>query len=145
MMVPSANGHVSAWLARGDSAKGLGTVAANLAEIIDESQIGGLAEAAGIEAVRSILEAFWESTADLQAELNSAVQNASYQDIVRIGHTLKGSAANIGASTMATSAKEIEQAARAEAISEVRDALEEFGQTIEQTRKAIDDILQLYS
>lgn len=113
--------------------------------VIDESQIGGLAEAAGVEGVRMILEAFWTSTEELYAELSVAIDADDRPGMARIGHTLKGSSANIGAAQMADRAKQIETAAKDGEIELVRERLKVFMEDITATRAAIDDILRRYA
>lgn len=113
--------------------------------VIDESQIGGLAEAAGVEGVRMILDAFWTSTEELYVELAAALDANDGPGMIRIGHTLKGSSANIGAAQMADRAKEIETAAKQGELELVRERLSRFMEDIKATRAAIDDILRRYS
>lgn len=120
-------------------------MAGDSAEVIDEVQIGGLAEAAGIEGVRMILEAFWTSTEELAAELLRALADHDNSGVARIGHTLKGSSANIGAAQMAATARNIEDAGKGGDIDQARAALEAFGQSIAETRAAIEDILSRYN
>lgn len=113
--------------------------------VIDETQIGGLAEAAGVEGVRMILDAFWASTEELSVELNAALMAHDTPGMARIGHTLKGSSANIGAAQMADRAREIETAAKDGEFEQVREALQRFIRDIAETRTAIEDILSRYN
>ncbi|WP_158548757.1 Hpt domain-containing protein [Parvularcula marina] len=114
------------------------------ASVIDESQIGGLAEAAGIEGVKMILDAFWTSTDELCEQLNAALAADDKPGLIRIGHTLKGSSANIGAALMADRAKEIELAAKEGELERARDGIARFLSDIADTRAAIEEILNRY-
>ena len=120
------------------------TVVAEL-KVLDESQLECLAEAAGIEGVRAILDAFWESTAELSSELCTAVASNDAQNIAALGHALKGSSANMGAALLANRARSIEEAAKSGNMSDARIALTNFPKDIAETRQAIDEILARYS
>lgn len=109
--------------------------------IIDEDQIGGLADAAGAAAVRAIMEAFWSTTEELSAELNQAILTADQDAVKKLGHALKGSAANVGAARMADRAKAIEIAAAEGDVDAARAALQAFSSDIEETRAAISALL----
>ncbi len=111
------------------------------AQVIDEDQLGGLAEAAGADAVRAILEAYWESTETLSTELVAAAEAADASNIAQLGHALKGSSANIGAALMALRAQAIEVAAKAGDVAAVREAVSAIPDDIERTRHAIDNLL----
>lgn len=114
------------------------------ATVIDELQIGGLAEAAGVDGVRYILDAFWTSTEELSAQLRAALAENDDHNVAQIGHTLKGSSANIGAARMADRARDIEMAGRQGQIDIAKEALNAFGQDVAETREAIENILNRY-
>ncbi len=73
-------------------------------------QIDGLVEAAGVEATRAILDAFWRSTSDLMRALTEQVRENSLDLASQTAHAVKGSAANIGAQRLADTTAMFEQA-----------------------------------
>ena len=120
-------------------------MSAEVQTVIDEAQLGGLAEAAGIDGVRMILDAFWQSTEELSVELLTALEHHDGADIARIGHTLKGAAANIGAAQMSDRARLIEIAGKDGALEAVQIELTAFRIDVTETRAAIEDILRRYA
>ena len=120
-------------------------MSAEVQTVIDEAQLGGLAEAAGVDGVRMILDAFWQSTEELSVELLAALEHHDRADIARIGHTLKGAAANIGAAQMSDRARLIEIAGKDGTLEAARDELNAFRTDIANTREAIEDILRRYA
>ncbi|WOI54119.1 Hpt domain-containing protein [Parvularcula sp. LCG005] len=114
------------------------------ADIIDESQLGGLAEAAGVDGVRAILEAFWESTAEINSGLLAAIAANDSSNVAALGHALKGSSANLGAALLAMRARVIEDAGKAGNFAEAQDALSGIPNAIAETRQAIDEMLTRY-
>ncbi|ADM08280.1 hypothetical protein PB2503_00997 [Parvularcula bermudensis HTCC2503] len=112
--------------------------------VIDEDQLGGLAEVAGTEAVQAILDAFWSSTEELSTELSTALHDADAENAIKLGHALKGSSANVGAAAMAARAKAIELAAREGELDVAQKAFIEFAKDINATRLAMDNLLIRY-
>lgn len=110
-------------------------------DLLDLEQLSGLAEAAGVDAVRMILEAFWESTDELTNALTSALAANDADACIKAGHALKGSSANLGAARLANRAKDIEMAARDGKIEEARTLFSQFAGDISLTRSAMDDVL----
>ncbi|MEM1379705.1 MAG: Hpt domain-containing protein [Pseudomonadota bacterium] len=108
---------------------------------IDHEQITMLIEGAGIEAVRPILEAYWESNDELKASIAAAIESGSPSDIAATAHGLKGSSANLGAVLVASRALEIELAAKAGDISAAQDAYAKLDEDIDATREAFNEIL----
>ncbi|MEM1409585.1 MAG: Hpt domain-containing protein [Pseudomonadota bacterium] len=111
-------------------------------QIIDDEQISMLVEGAGIEAVRPILDAYWESNDQLTAAIQRGIDASDGAEVAASAHGLKGSSANLGAVVVASRAKEIEYAAKAGDMAAVRDAFSKLSQDISATRKAFDDILK---
>lgn len=112
---------------------------------IDEEQIGSLAEVAGVDVVNSILDAFWQSTENLTADLNQAIAVRDVRRIAELGHALKGSSANIGAAQMAKRAKLIEDAARAGEVESVMTAMRDITTDIAATRSALTEMMKRYA
>lgn len=108
---------------------------------LDEEQLVGLAEAAGVDAVRMILEAYWQSTEELTALLKSAIDDADRDECAKAGHALKGSSANLGAALLAERAREIEDAARNGDIETARQLFSGFADDISTTKSAMDMML----
>lgn len=110
-------------------------------EVIDEAQLGGLAQAAGVDTVRTILDAFWASTEEISVELCNAMDTGDTSSMAKLGHALKGSSANVGAALMADRAKLIEEAAISGDVIAAKQAMSAFVEDIERTRVAIEDLL----
>lgn len=112
-----------------------------MSDIIDAEQIAMLVEGAGVEAVRPILDAYWESNDELTAALEQGIAKADPEDIARTAHGLKGSSANLGALAVANRAKEIELAAKSGDLTQVRELFHRLPADIAATRSAFDEIL----
>jgi len=80
--------------------------------IVDFSQIDALLNAAGRDGVLDILQAFWRSTDELAAQLARQLEEGDLNEAARTAHAIKGSAANVGASSLAFSARAIEACCR---------------------------------
>ena len=93
-------------------------------------QIDGLLEAAGVEATRAILDAFWRSTSDLMASLSEQVSGNALDLASQTAHAVKGSAANVGAQRLAETTAMFEAACQSgdhKAVIETLDAvIEDF-------------------
>ncbi len=79
---------------------------------INAEQIDSLLEAAGVDNTREILNAFWQSTEGLIAELQANVLDTDLENASLTAHALKGAAANVGASMIVEGARMIETACR---------------------------------
>jgi HPt (histidine-containing phosphotransfer) domain-containing protein len=112
---------------------------------IDEEQIGSLAEMAGVAVVETILDAFWESTNTLTADLGAALGVRDGKRVAELGHALKGSAANIGAARLAVRAREIEDAAKAGDLDRAISVLRSFADDVAATRVAIAETLKRFA
>ena len=73
-------------------------------------QIDGLLEAAGVDATRAILDAFWRSTTELMEALKDQVQGNALDLAGQTAHAVKGSAANVGAQRLAETTAMFESA-----------------------------------
>ncbi|MEM9015303.1 MAG: Hpt domain-containing protein, partial [Pseudomonadota bacterium] len=74
----------------------------------------GLIAAAGIDGATEIYDAFWRSTDSLVADLTNRLQTLEFSAAKQAAHALKGSAANVGAQTLARAATDLETACAAE-------------------------------
>lgn len=70
--------------------------------------------AAGRSGVEDIIDAFWRSTDSLVERLASQVETQDFAEAVRTAHAIKGSAANVGASSLASAARKVEAFCRSE-------------------------------
>jgi HPt (histidine-containing phosphotransfer) domain-containing protein len=66
------------------------------------------------ESAEELVESFIESVAEHIKEADTFLESASWTDLSRVGHTLKGSGANVGANALAEVGKMLEFAAKAE-------------------------------
>lgn len=93
-------------------------------------QIDGLVEAAGVEATRAILDAFWRSTSNLMESLAEQVSGNALDLACQTAHAVKGSAANVGAQRLAETTSMFEAACQSgdqKAVIETLDAvIEDF-------------------
>lgn len=112
-----------------------------MSAVIDGEQISMLVEGAGVDAVRPILDAYWESNDELIAALQSGIAAGDGEDVAKTAHGLKGSSANLGAIAVAGRAKEIEVAAKAGDLDEVKSLAAKLPNDIAATRRAFDEIL----
>ncbi|GEM_PF-1774205 len=81
--------------------------------------------------IRMSLEAFFEFTPELLEELKNAIDSKDMEGIVRAFHSLKGSAANIGAKKLSQLAYELETACRANDIEGLTEKLKEIKKEFE--------------
>lgn len=81
-------------------------------DLLEVSQIDALVDAAGVEGVREILNAFWRSTEGLAAELKAQLARGDRTGAMRSAHALKGSALNVGAVRFAETLRKVEDACR---------------------------------
>lgn len=112
-----------------------------MGQIIDDAQIAMLVQGAGVDAVRPILDAYWESNDQLTAALEKGLAAGDSGDIAATAHGLKGSSANLGAMLVADRAKEIEMAAKSGDLNAVRQLFDRLPRDIEETREAFEKIL----
>ena len=112
-----------------------------MSAMIEEEQLRGLAEAAGKETVMPILDAFWTSNDELLAALQAALSTGDADAISKTGHALKGSASNLGATSLAEAAKTVEMAGKAGDVETARDAATRLPSEIEGTKAAFGTLM----
>ncbi len=66
------------------------------------------------ESAEELVVSFIESVAEHITEADAFLSSASWTDLSRVGHTLKGSGANVGANALSEVGKALEFAAKAE-------------------------------
>jgi HPt (histidine-containing phosphotransfer) domain-containing protein len=105
-------------------------IAREQADLVDFSQIDALLDAAGRDGVNDIMLAFWRSTEKLTRQLRTEIDNDKLIDAARTAHAIKGSAANVGASRLSSSARSVETGCK------MSDAVAAIA--------ALDDLLRVY-
>ncbi len=75
---------------------------------IEIDQINGLIEAAGADGAREILDAFWRTSEELLDLMASQMTDGALELAANTAHSLKGMAANVGASALAAAANDLE-------------------------------------
>ncbi len=103
-----------------------------------------LGEEVGDErAVAEILTTFLEQGSEQVEALEQALEDARYGEVERLAHSLKGSAAMVGAAEVSEKAARLEDLAASEDVEERRDdveaAVEALGRTFDEARPAIED------
>ncbi len=68
------------------------------------------------ESADELVESFIESIGEHITEADANLSSSSWVDLSRVGHTLKGSGANVGANALSEVGKKLEFAAKAEDV-----------------------------
>lgn len=110
-------------------------------DLIDREQFDGLMEAAGKDGVEMIMDAFWRSSDDLIATLARQIQTPAPKDAATTAHSLKGSAANVGAVALADAARELETLCKDDLKSDAAGALANVEARYAETKIAFTDAL----
>jgi len=93
-----------------------------------------MAEAGAAEAVDGIIESFLDSSAVRTDAMARAVEGGQAEEVARLAHAFKSSAAQLGAHRLAERLKEMEAAAKEGSMAKVREA---FGQFIAEAGDAV--------
>ena len=101
-------------------------------------QIDSLVDAAGLDGTRDIMDAFWRSTQSLLSEMETHLSAADFGETIKSAHSLKGSAANIGAVKLAATASAIETACRSEDLQNAGESLTLAREDFAKTRASIE-------
>lgn len=109
--------------------------------LIESEQIESLLDAAGVDGVKDILEAFWRSTDQLSADIARYVETAACADAAKAAHALKGSAANVGANRLADAARRVETFSKNGDLAGVKNAVDRLAVIYRETRAALDRLL----
>ena len=75
---------------------------------IEVEQLDGLIAAAGADGVREIFDAFWRTSEELLDLLSTQVNGGDLTLAAGTAHSLKGMAANVGASALSATATDLE-------------------------------------
>lgn len=102
-------------------------------EAFDPQVLSGLAD---LGILKDVMDLFFTSAPELISTISKgAVDGERPADLVRAAHTLKGISGQIGAMGLFATAGEIERAARASRIAEVRDLLPKLREQLEAARR----------
>ncbi len=112
------------------------------ASMIDAEQLGGLLEAAGLDGLNAILDAFWRSTDDLLAALKAETDARDVDQAAKTAHAVKGSAANVGAHALAEAARLVENACRDQDFQALDSAVAAVSNAYAATRTAITEFAE---
>lgn len=105
--------------------------------LVDFSQIDALLSAAGRDGVNDIMLAFWRSTDNLARQLRAEIESRAFADGARTAHAIKGSAANVGASLLASSARSVEICCKDGDAAAAIAALDDLLRAYQETRLAL--------
>jgi len=110
-------------------------------EHLQADQINSLISAAGIDGTREIMDTFWRSTADLLAALASQIAEQSLPAAAGTAHAIKGSAANVGAVSLAQTASDIEEACKSGASEGAKNLLGAADKNFLAVRQCFEELL----
>lgn len=105
-------------------------------------QIRSLDTSGGNELVRNILRTFLESAHDHLNQLSQAILNGDTEKLRHSAHTLKSSAANIGAESLSEALKQLEKFGLAGELHAARSLQEKVQQLYQQALPEIEEILK---
>lgn len=112
-----------------------------MSDVIDGEQISMLVEGAGVDGVRPILDAYWESNDNLISAIGTAINAGDTTALSAAAHGLKGSSANLGALVVAERAREIEVAAKDGDMAAAKACFDHLDADIANVRDAFEAIL----
>ena len=107
-----------------------------MAELIDPDTIASLREE-GEGLLLDLIEIFQRETRERLKMLADGLERNDARQAERTAHTLKNSAAIVGALTMQTIAQEVERAARADDLATVRHLFDSLQLEVERARQAL--------
>ncbi|VAW08312.1 hypothetical protein MNBD_ALPHA05-1203 [hydrothermal vent metagenome] len=110
-------------------------------EHLQADQINSLISAAGVDGTREIMDTFWRSTTDLLAALASQIAEQSLPAAAGTAHAIKGSAANVGAVSLAQTASDIEVACKSGASEDAKNLLGPADENFKAVRQCFDELL----
>lgn len=109
-----------------------------VAPVIDEEKLGELRGLLGDgeEGVDGLIDTFVDRIPEVLADLESTAENGESEELARLAHKVKGESATLGAKRLSLLAKEIELAAREDALEDPRAAVDELVQIYQETERA---------
>ena len=108
---------------------------------IEADQLESLIEAAGVDGLNDILDAFWRSTDNLLEAIEKQIADGDLDEAAKTAHAIKGSAANVGASLLAAVAKRMECACRENDNSTLVQSTSNAREAVHKTRDAISALV----
>lgn len=111
-------------------------------EYLELEQIDGLIKAAGKDGANEIIDAFRRSTASLLDQLSDHHKARSASEAAIVAHSVKGSAANVGAHKISKSAHEIEAACKAEDFNLIEEHIASMRDCLEATLAQFSDHIE---
>jgi CheY-like chemotaxis protein/HPt (histidine-containing phosphotransfer) domain-containing protein len=105
---------------------------------VDVNTVERLREEIGAEQVARIVGLFLQSAPEQVAELREAVARRDAQEVRDTAHKLKGSAASLGAATMASLSQKLVDAARAGQIERAPAMVSELERSLQETRAGFE-------
>ncbi|MEO1657622.1 MAG: Hpt domain-containing protein [Pseudomonadota bacterium] len=112
-----------------------------MSDVIDSEQISMLVEGAGVDGVRPILDAYWQSNDNLIEQIGAAIKAGDGTALSAAAHGLKGSSANLGATVVAERARAIEVAAKDGDMAAAQSSFDHLDADIANVREAFEAIL----
>lgn len=108
--------------------------------LIDSKQFQALCDlAAGDDGfITSVIDAFLQQLDKVPSEVREALAGGDGEEVARVAHTLKGSAANVGAQDVSEVCRRLEKPAREGDLSASRAVAEELEESIRETRKVYE-------
>lgn len=108
---------------------------------IEDEQLATLLEVAGPEGVREIMDAFWRSTEDILQAVSKQIDSGDFDEAYKSAHALKGSAANVGASLLASIARSIEGACKESDTDLLTKRVNEVNDAVKVTKAAVEELV----
>lgn len=109
-----------------------------MADLIDFEHLNMLKEVIGDD-LKDILQVFVETAPNEVAAMQETLAKGDAEGLRLHAHTLKGSAANVGASLLSQQSKEIEESAKVADLSGIGDGLTELENTLNQVLSSLKD------
>lgn len=106
-------------------------------EIINDVVVGRLRTLGGEEFVTEALGLFLMTAKRLIVDANEGLSTGELHAVLRAGHTLRGSAGNVGATRVYATASSLERAAKDDDLETSRDLMARLGNALEEFEAAI--------
>ena len=107
---------------------------------IDLGTFDALKTMTGADFLPVLIETYFSDSASLLAEMNAALQAGDSQRFGRAAHALKGNSATLGASTLATQARELEMMGKGGNLDGADEKLEALQVEYQQVQVALEGL-----
>ena len=114
--------------------------AANTSRLLDQSTLSALLSLGGEDDpgfARELVDLFAEEAPRLISSMRDAARRGDHDELRRSAHSLKGSSGNLGATSLASRAHDVEQRARASETDGVETTIEEIAALSERVITAL--------